>query len=100
MIARKLVRVRHAEVTTEFKVLIEFTDGTRREVDMEPYLHGPVFDQIRNDPKVFRSLKVNERMGTIVWENGADVDPDVLYYNLTPAWMENIQKTPADRHER
>lgn len=99
MIERKLVRVRHAEATTEFKVRIEFTDGTRREVDMEPYLHGPIFEQIRNDPEVFRSLKVNKRMGTIVWENGADIDPDVLYHNLTPAWMESVRKTPADGRE-
>jgi hypothetical protein len=65
-----------------------FTDGTVREVDLEKYLHGAVFQQIRKDPDVFRSLKVDEKMGTIYWDNGADIDPDVLYQGLTPAWME------------
>jgi hypothetical protein len=36
--------------------------------------------------RVFRSVKVKE--GTIAWDNGADIDPDVLYYGLTPAWAE------------
>ncbi len=69
-----------------------FTDGTVREVDLEKYLHGPVFQQIREDPDVFRSLKVDEKMGTIYWDSGADIDPDVLYQGLTPAWMERGAK--------
>jgi hypothetical protein len=65
---------------------LEFDDGTRKEIDLEPYLHGPVFEPIRRDLSVFRSVKVEE--GTITWANGADIDPDVLYHNLRPAWME------------
>ncbi|MGC9964515.1 MAG: DUF2442 domain-containing protein [Syntrophobacteraceae bacterium] len=82
------VRIRSAQVQEEFRVRLEFTDGTVREVDLEKYLHGAVFQQIRKDPDVFRSLKVDEKMGTIYWDNGADIDPDVLYQGLTPAWME------------
>ena len=50
---------------------------------------GSVFRQIRENPDVFRSLKVDEKMGTIYWDNGADIDPDVSYLRLTPAWMES-----------
>jgi len=82
------VRIRSAQVQEEFRVRLGFTDGTVREVDLEKYLHGAVFQQIRKDPDVFRSLKVDEKMGTIYWDNGADIDPDVLYQGLTPAWME------------
>jgi hypothetical protein len=66
-----------------------FEDDTQGEVDLEPYLHGPIFEPIRNDPDVFRSMKVED--GTISWDNGADIDPDVLYYGLTPAWMEKSE---------
>lgn len=90
---RPLVRIKKATPTQNFRVLFEFTDGTKREIDLEPYLHGPVFDPLRKDATLFRSLTVDQRMGTISWSNGADIDPDVLYHNLTPAWMKSEQET-------
>lgn len=88
---RQLVRIRSVELLGGFQVRLGFTDGTQREVDLEPYLHGPIFEPLRDDPAVFGSVTVDERMGTIVWENGADIDPDVLYYDLKPAWMEDSE---------
>jgi hypothetical protein len=88
------VRIYTVKPLEGFQVRLEFTDGTTKEVDLQPYLHGPIFEPIRNDLQVFRSVKVDSRMGTIVWDNGADIDPDVLYKGLTPAWMEGEQ--PVD----
>jgi len=65
---------------------VEFEDGTHKEVDLSIYLRGPIFEPIRKDPAMFRAMRVEG--GTITWENGADIDPDVLYYGLAPAWME------------
>ena len=84
-----LVRVRSVELLQEFWVLVIFSDGTKREIDLEPYLHGPIFEPIRGNPAIFRSLKVEG--STIAWDNGADIDPDVLYYELKPAWMEQAE---------
>lgn len=81
-----LVRVKAAEPLEEFRMRLTFEDGTEKEVDLEPYLHGPVFEPIRQNRDRFRAVKVEG--GTIAWDNGADIDPDVLYYGLTPAWME------------
>ena len=91
--------VRIATVTPleGFQVQVEFTDGTTKAIDLQPYLHGPIFEPMRNDPQVFRSMRVDSRMGTIVWDNGADIDPDVLYKGLTPAWMEQEQSTDDDK---
>lgn len=85
----RLVCVRAVEPLERFKVRLEFEDGTQKEIDLEPYLHGPIFEPIRSDPAVFRSVKVEG--GTIAWDNGADIDPDVLYYDLKPAWMEELE---------
>ncbi len=86
VLLRPLVRVRNVEPLERFRVRLEFEDGTQREADLTVYLHGPVFEPIRNDPAVFRSMRV--KGGTVAWPNGADIDPDVLYYGLKPAWME------------
>ena len=85
----RLVRVQSVKPIHDFVVFVEFTDGTKREIDLEPYLRGKIFENIRQNPSAFRAMKIDERMSTIVWENGADIDPDVLYHELKPAWAEN-----------
>ncbi len=80
----ELVRVQSVEPREGFIVNMHFIDGSQREINLEPYLRGPVFEPIRSYPSLFRSMRVEE--GTITWPNGADIDPDVLYYGLTPSW--------------
>ncbi len=85
-----MVRIRAVTPLDEFFVRLEFTDGTETVVDLAPYLHGPIFEPLRTDPARFRSVYVDADLGTIVWENGADIDPDVLYEQRTPAWQEQV----------
>ncbi len=87
------VRVRAVQPRQGFKVLFTFDNGTQREIDLEPYLRGPIFEPLRTEPAKFRAMKIEG--GTIAWDNGADIDPDVLYYNLKPAWREETQAVKA-----
>ncbi len=87
----RLVRVQSVKPIHDFVVSVKFTDGTEREINLEPFLRGKVFEDIRQNPTAFQAMKIDERMGTIVWENGADIDPDVLYHGLKPAWAEKEQ---------
>ena len=80
----QMVRIRDVEVLEPFRVRLQFTDGTAREIDLTPYLRGPVFEPIRNDSAVFRSVRVDPELGTIVWPNGADLCPDVLIWGGLP----------------
>ena len=84
----KLIRVKSVKPLHDFVVSVNFTDGTEREINLEPFLRGRVFENIRRNPQEFQAMKIDSRMGTIVWENGADIDPDVLYYGVKPAWAE------------
>ena len=84
------VRVRSVKPLSGFTAHFAFSDGTERDVDLEVYLHGPVFEPIRNDMAVFRAMRVEG--GTVAWQNGADIDPDVLYYEIKPAWMEESDR--------
>ena len=43
------VRIRAVTPREGFKVHLEFTDNTTKEIDLEPYLHGPIFEPIRKD---------------------------------------------------
>ena len=83
---KKLVRVREVTPLEDYHCRLVFEDGTQKVVNLRPYLHGPIFENILHNIDVFRSIRFVE--GTIGWENEADIDPDVLYYDLKPAWME------------
>ncbi len=83
---KKLVRVKEVTPLTGYRCIFKFEDGTQKEKDLKPFLNGPIFEPMLKNPALFRSMRVED--GTIAWENGADIDPDVLYYDLKPAWME------------
>jgi hypothetical protein len=55
-----------------------FDDGTIRDIDLCGELWGEMFEPLR-DPEMFRKVFVDSDLGTVVWPNGADLDPDVLY---------------------
>ncbi|MFO0837151.1 MAG: DUF2442 domain-containing protein [Phycisphaerae bacterium] len=67
------------EVRCGYRLLLTFENGERREVDVSrltPF--DGVFAPL-SDPDYFRQVRVNRELGTIVWPNGADFCPDVLF---------------------
>lgn len=75
----RTARIRTVEPLEDFVLRLGFEDGTVREIDLAAELWGPVFQPLRDDPELFRQVRVDEELGTIVWPNGADMDPDVLH---------------------
>jgi hypothetical protein len=61
--------------------------GSAREIDLDPYLQGPLLEPIRRSRTLFASVYVDPDTETLTWPNGADIDPDVLYYDGNPPWV-------------
>lgn len=73
-------RIVAVEPKPPFVVDLTFADGSRGSVDLSRWIRDSrgVFAALR-DPAVFTQVTVDHEAGTIVWPNGADLDPDVLY---------------------
>ena len=75
----RTARIHSVEPLEGFMLRLGFDDGSSREVDLEGDLWGPIFEPLRKDPQLFRQVRVDQELGTVVWPNGADMDPDVLH---------------------
>ena len=72
------------ECLGERRLLLTFDNDERREVDIAALIpFDGVFEPLK-DPAYFRQVRVEPDVGTIVWPNGADLCPDVLYENSHP----------------
>ncbi len=79
-----LPRVTAVEALDGYRLRLSFTDDLIREVDLSSDLWGPMAEPLQ-DPEYFRQVKVDPELGTVVWPNGFDLDPDVLHGDFEPA---------------
>lgn len=73
--------IKKVEYLEKYKLMLTFNDKKKKTVDLAKYSkEGPntVFYPFR-DLEFFKSVKVDKHTGTIVWPNGVDLCPDVLY---------------------
>ena len=66
-----------------YRLYLRFEDGVAGELDFAGRLRFEgVFAPLR-DHTVFAQVRIHPELGTVVWPNGADLDPDVLYAELS-----------------
>lgn len=66
-----------------YRLYLRFEDGVAGELDFAGRLRFEgVFAPLR-DPAVFAQVRIHPDLGTVAWPNGADLDPDVLYAELS-----------------
>ena len=62
-------------------LLVQFTNGEQRRMDVQPYLAFPVFERLRQ-PEFFALAQAEH--GTVGWPGGIDLDPDSVYLESVP----------------
>jgi hypothetical protein len=65
------------------RLFLKFDDGVEGTLDLAPTLRFDGVFAPMGDPGVFAQVRLDPEIGTIVWPNGADLCPDVLYSQLT-----------------
>jgi hypothetical protein len=80
----EFTKITSVEVLGHYRLRLGFSDGISRDVDLAGELRGPVFEALA-DPEFFAQVRVDDVLGTVVWPNGADLDPLVLHGDFEPA---------------
>jgi hypothetical protein len=71
------LHIKHVRHVADYRIRVEFSDGTAKEVDLSGELHGEIFEPLR-DIEYFKRVIVNPETRTIEWPNGADFAPEFL----------------------
>jgi hypothetical protein len=66
-----------------YQLHIQFEDETQGIIDISQLIEFTGIFTSLQDLNYFQQVKVHPEWGTIYWENGADLDPDVLYSIIT-----------------
>jgi len=72
------------EPVPDYGLVLTFDSGERRRLDLRSLVSFQGVFAPLQDPNYFRRVEVNADLGTIVWPNGADLCPDVLYERSEP----------------
>ena len=78
-----MVKVTRVESVGEYSLRLTFSDGIVGDIDLADELWGEMFEPLR-DIAQFNSVSVDPELGTLVWANGADLDPEGLHFAVRP----------------
>jgi hypothetical protein len=96
-----IYRILRFSIVGNYSLEIFFDDGTSRLVDFEPILKGPMYGPLK-DLAMFRRVRIDPEIQTLVWPNGADFDPETLhewsrYWPILRKRLAAISGHPVDR---
>ncbi|MEG4275551.1 MULTISPECIES: DUF2442 domain-containing protein [unclassified Microcoleus] len=75
-----------------YQLHLKFEDNQEGVVDISQLIEFTGIFAPLQDLTYFNQVKLNPEWGTIYWENGADLDPDVLYSIITNQIISTYEK--------
>ena len=80
-----IYRVHSFEIIGPYTLRVQFDDRTDQIIDFEPVLAGELWGPLR-DLSLFKQVRIDPEVHTLVWPNGADFDPAILH-----DWPEHVE---------
>lgn len=71
-------RVRSFRIVGDYTLGVTFDDETEQIINFRPVLAGRLFGPLR-DLALFKQVRIDPEVHTLVWPNGADFDPATLH---------------------
>ena len=59
-------------------LIVEFDDGSSQTIDFSPALQGRLYGALKEE-RMFKRVRIDPEVHTLVWPNGADFDPETLH---------------------
>ncbi len=78
-----MVKVTRVERLGEYRLRLTFSDAVVGDIDLADELWGEMFEPLRDIAR-FNRVSVDPELGTLVWPNGADLDPEGLHDAVRP----------------
>jgi len=77
-----LIHIIHADLKDDYKIFVEFNNGTKGTIDFQKILKEDHREIIREllDKKLFNTVKV--KLNTLCWDNDVDFAPEFLYKQI------------------
>ena len=66
------------KIAGDYTLELTFEDSKKKKINFLPVLFGEIYSPLRNI-EIFNKVRIDPEVHTLVWENGADFDPSILY---------------------
>ena len=78
---KEIIDVKHVKPIDDYKLLILFSNGEKKEYDVKPLLKSPIYKPLKSKA-LFN--KVHAKYGAPVWNNKIDIAPETVYKYSVP----------------